>query len=353
MFALTLIAFLLILGLLIFVHEAGHFVSAKMAGIKVEEFGMGFPPRIFGIKRGETIYSLNWIPLGGFCKLLGEEDPSQPRSFASKKPAVRLGVLFAGPLMNAVLPIVLLTIAFMVPRQVVVGDVKIGEVAPNSPATEAGIEPGDTVLKVNGTSIQNIGDVIYAVHLKMGEEITFELVDTDGNTKKAAVVPRWDPPEGEGAVGIGMEMVNTREESQLYPFWDAVPQSISTIGETFVLMRNEITSWFVQKRAPEVAGPVGIFQLTGEVSEAGPSYLIQFAAFLSINLAIINILPLPALDGGRIVFVLLEVVRRGKRVSPKTEALVHLTGFALLIGLILVISYYDILRVIRGESLTP
>ncbi len=198
MFALVLLAFLLILGLLIFVHEAGHFITAKMAGIKVEEFGMGYPPRLFAFRRGETEYSLNIIPLGGFCKMLGEEDPSQLRSFASKKPAVRLGVLFAGPLMNAVLPIVLLTIAFMVPRQVVVGEVKIGEVAPNSPAAESGIKPGDTVLKVNGTSIQNIGDVIYAVHLKMGEEITFELVDTDGNAKEAVVVPRWDPPEGEG-----------------------------------------------------------------------------------------------------------------------------------------------------------
>jgi regulator of sigma E protease len=118
-------------------------------------------------------------------------------------------------------------------------------------------------------------------------------------------------------------------------------------------MRNEVTSWFVQKKAPEVAGPVGIFQLTGEVREAGPSYIIQFTAFLSLNLAIVNILPLPALDGGRIVFVLLEVVRRGKRVSPRTEGMIHYIGFAMLIALILVISYFDIVRVVSGESLSP
>ena len=351
MFVVTLIIFLLILGLLIFVHEGGHFLVAKLSGIKVEEFGMGFPPRIFGIRRGETIYSLNWIPLGGFCKMLGEEDPSAPRSFASKRPVVRLATLAAGPLMNAILPIVLLTIAFMVPRQVVVGDVVIDQVVADSPAAEAGIVPGDTVLSINGNSIQNIGDVIYDIHLKMGEKITLELKGADGNLKTATLVPRWNPPPNEGAVGIAMTMGNTGNVSQSYPFWKAVPKSVSSIGDTFVLMRNEITSWFVQKKAPEVAGPVGIFQLTGEVREAGPSYIIQFTAFLSLNLAIVNILPLPALDGGRIVFVLLEVVRRGKRVSPRTEGLIHYVGFAMLIALILVISYFDILRVVRGESL--
>jgi regulator of sigma E protease len=353
MFVVTLIIFLLILGLLIFVHEGGHFIVAKLSGIKVEEFGMGFPPRIFGIRRGETIYSLNWIPLGGFCKMLGEEDPSAPRSFASKRPAVRLATLAAGPLMNAILPIVLLSIAFMVPTQVVVGDVVIDQVSADSPAAEAGIVPGDTVISINGNSIQNIGDVIYDIHLKMGEKIILELKGADGNLKTATLVPRWNPPPGEGAVGIAMTMVNTGNVSQSYPFWEAVPKSISSIGDTFVLMRNEVTSWFVQKKAPEVAGPVGIFQLTGEVREAGPSYIIQFTAFLSLNLAIVNILPLPALDGGRIVFVLLEVVRRGKRVSPRTEGLIHYVGFAMLIALILVISYFDILRVIRGESLSP
>ncbi len=353
MFVVTLIIFVLILALLIFVHEGGHFIVAKLSGIKVEEFGMGFPPRIFGIKRGETIYSLNWIPLGGFCKMLGEEDPSAPRSFASKKPAVRLAVLAAGPLMNAILPIVLLSIAFMVPRQVVVGDVVIEQVVANSPAAEAGIEPGDILLSINGDFIENTGDAIYDIHLKMGEKITLELKDTEGNLKTATLVPRWDPPEGEGAVGIAMTMENTENVSKRYPFLEAVPKSISSIKDTFVLTRNEITSWFVQEKAPEVTGPVGIFQLTGEVEDAGPSYIIQFTAFLSLNLAIVNILPLPALDGGRIVFVLLEVVRRGKRVSPRTEGMVHYIGFIMLIGLILVITYFDISRVIRGESLSP
>ena len=353
MIIVTIIVFILVLGLLIFVHELGHFVAARLVGVKVEEFGMGFPPRIFAIKRGETEYSLNLIPLGGFCKLLGEEDPSEPRSLASKRPLTRLFVLGAGPMMNAVLPIVLLSVAFMIPRQVVVGDVRIEEVAPNSPAAEAGIEPGDTVLSINGQSIRNIGDVIYDTHLSLGDETTLELEGSDGSTKVVTLVPRWDPPEGEGAMGVSLSLVNTYEISESYPFWEAVPKGAVTLWETFGLLRNEVRSWFAKGTAPQVGGPVAIFQLTGEASEAGPSYLLQFAAFLSLNLARINLFPLPALDGGRIVFVLLEVVRRGKRVSARTEGFVHLVGFAMLIGLMLVITYVDISRAIRGESLVP
>ena len=353
MIVVTIIVFILVLGLLIFVHELGHFVAARLVGVKVEEFGMGFPPRIFAIKRGETEYSLNLIPLGGFCKLLGEEDPSEPRSLASKRPLTRLFVLGAGPMMNAVLPIVLLSVAFMIPRQVVIGDVRIEEVAPNSPAAEAGIEPGDTVLSINGQSIRNIGDVIYDTHLSLGDETTLELEGSDGSPKVVTLVPRWDPPEGEGAMGISLSLVNAYEISESYPFWEAVPKGAVTLWETFGLLRNEVRSWFAKGTAPQVGGPVAIFQLTGEASEAGPSYLLQFAAFLSLNLAIINLFPLPALDGGRIVFVLLEVVRRGKRVSARTEGFVHLVGFAMLIGLMLVITYVDISRAIRGESLVP
>jgi len=347
----TIIVFILILGLLIFVHELGHYVAARLTGVKVEEFAMGYPPRLFAVKRGETEYSINLLPLGGFCKLLGEEDPSEPRSLASKRPLVRLFVLGAGSFMNAVLPIVLLSIAFMIPRQVVLGDVRIEEVAPNSPAAEAGIEKGDTILSINGQSVGNIGDLIYDTHLSLGEETTLEIEGVDGSQKTVTLVPRWDPPEGEGAMGVSLKLVNTYEISESDPFWEAVPKSATTLWDTFELLRNEVRSWFAKGTAPQVGGPVAIFQLTGEASEAGPSYLLQFAAFLSLNLAIINMFPLPALDGGRIVFVLLEVARRGKRVSARTEGFVHLIGFAMLIGLMIVITYVDILRVIRGESL--
>ena len=353
MIIVTIIIFILVLGVLIFVHELGHYVTARLAGVKVEEFGIGYPPRMFAIKRGETEYSLNWIPIGGFCKLLGEEDPSAPRSLASKGAFTRIVVLGAGSMMNAVLPIVLLTIAFMIPRQVVVGDVVINDIAPDSPAQEAGIEQGDIILSINGEEIRNIGDVVYTTHLSLGQETDLELKNIAGQTEEITLIPRLDPPEGEGAMGVALVLENAYEISESYPFWEAVPKSATTLGETFVLIRNEVRSWFARGTAPQVGGPVAIFQLTGEASEAGPSYLLQFAAFLSLNLAIINLFPLPALDGGRIIFVLIEVARRGKRVSPRTEGLVHLVGFIMLIGFMILITYVDIVRVIRGESLVP
>jgi regulator of sigma E protease len=353
MIALTIIAFILILGVLIFVHELGHFVAARLVGVKVEEFGMGYPPRLFAIKRGETEYSINLFPIGGFCKLLGEEDPTAPRSLASKKPVARLFVLGAGSAMNALLPIVLLTIAFMVPRTVIVGDVVIQEVAVESPAQEAGIGIGTTILSVDGVPVRNIGDVIYETHLHLGSETVYEVMDAEGNLRSVTLVPRFNPPEGQGPVGVSLTMLNLAEVSESYPFWKAVPMAGENLWETFGLIRNEVKRWFVNKAPPELTGPVGIFQLTGEASQAGPSYLIQFAAFLSLNLAIINLFPLPALDGGRIVFVILEVIRRGKRVSARTEAIVHFVGFVMLIGLMLVITFYDIVRVISGESLVP
>jgi regulator of sigma E protease len=353
MIVVNIIVFLLILGLLIFVHELGHFVTARMSGVKVLEFGMGYPPRLFGIKRGETLYSINAIPLGGFCKLLGEEDPSDARSLASKSALKRLIVLGSGSAMNALLPIALLTIAFMIPATVVIGDVVVQEVAADSPAEEAGVEAGDVIVGMNGDAVENIGDVVYSSHLSLGDDTILELRDVEGGTRSVTLVPRWDPPEGEGAMGVALVLENPEESSESYPPWEAIPKSVTTLGETFELLRNEVRSWFAKGTAPEVGGPVAIFQLAGEASEAGPSYLLQFAAFLSLNLAIINLFPLPALDGGRIVFVLLEVVRRGKRVSPRTEGLVHLIGFAMLITLMVVITYVDIVRAIRGESLVP
>jgi regulator of sigma E protease len=226
-------------------------------------------------------------------------------------------------------------------------------VAADSPAEEAGVESGDVIVGMNGDAVENIGDVVYSSHLSLGDDTILELRDVEGGTRSVTLVPRWDPPEGEGAMGVALVLENPEESSESYPPWEAIPKSVTTLGETFELLRNEVRSWFAKGTAPEVGGPVAIFQLAGEASEAGPSYLLQFAAFLSLNLAIINLFPLPALDGGRIVFVLLEVVRRGKRVSPRTEGLVHLIGFAMLITLMVVITYVDIVRAIRGESLVP
>jgi len=350
---ITIVAFLGILVVLIIAHELGHFITAKASKVKVQEFGLGFPPRLFGVKRGETVYSLNAVPLGGFIKMAGEEDPNVPGSLASKSIGTRLLVLSAGSLMNLILPLFLFSIAFMIPHNLVMGQVGVEEVAPNSPAARAGIEAGDTILSVNERPVNNIGDLHRYILLNMGKETTILIQHSDSTTEEVQVIPRWKPPEEQGATGILVHLSNPTVVRQHEPFWSAIPMGVRDCIETLVLFKNEIMRWFIGTTAPQVVGLVGIAQLTGEVAKAGISPLLEFAAFISINLAIINIFPLPALDGGRIVFVLLEVVRRGKRIAPKTEGLVHLIGFALLIGIILLVTYQDILNIISGNSIIP
>jgi len=349
----TIVAFLAVIAVLIIAHELGHFFTAKAAGVRVEEFGLGYPPRLLGLKRGPTTYSLNAIPLGGFVKMAGEEDPKVPDSLASKSIGTRLLVLSAGSIMNALLPIILFSIAFMIPHDIVVGQVLVEEVAPGSPAEMAGIEAGDTIISTNGKEINNNVDLSRYIQLNLGQEIAILVEHSDLSQEEVRLVPRWQPPQDEGAIGVAVRTNEPTTVSQSEPFWRAIPLGVNECIETFILFKNAILSIFLGTVDLEIGGPVAIAQITGEVAQAGISPLLEFAAFLSINLAIINILPLPALDGGRIVFVLLEWVRRGKRISPKKEGLVHLIGFAMLMGLILAITYQDIVRIISGDSLIP
>jgi regulator of sigma E protease len=340
--------FIGILAGLILAHEFGHFITAKAFRVEVKEFGLGFPPRIIGRKRGETIYSLNAIPLGGFTKLAGEEDPEAPRSLAGKPTGIRLLVLSAGSLMNFLAPLALFTIAFMVPHNVVMGKVVVDEVAPNSPAAAAGINDGDTIISINDKSVNNTGDLQRYIQLNLGREIEITVTHDNLNQESFRLVPRWRPPEGEGAIGVAVTTVDATTVRQSEPAWRAVPLGAETCVETFVLFKNGLLSMITGATPVEVRGPVGIAEMTGEVARAGLSPLLEFTAFLSINLGLINIFPLPALDGGRIAFVLLEKARGGKRIAPRTEGLIHLIGFALLIGVIIAITYNDITRIISG-----
>ena len=350
---LTVVAFVGVLVVLIIAHEMGHFVTAKAFGVKVEEFGLGFPPRLFGVRRGETLYSFNALPLGGFVKMAGEEDPTGPRTLASKPILTRLLVLSSGSLMNALLPLLLFSIAFMVPHNVVVGQVMIEKVVPNAPAARAGIEAGDTLLRINDKPVRNTGDVYRYIHINLGKKTTLLVKHSDSTTESIRLIPRWKPPEGQGATGIAIRTLNPTVIRQSEPFWKAIPMGVREVLETLGIFKNAIITMIIGVAPVAVAGPVGIAQMTGEVARAGFSPLLQFAAFLSINLAIINMLPIPALDGGRIVFVLLEWVRRGKRVSPRVEGVIHMVGFAMLIGLILIVTYQDIIRIVSGGSLLP
>jgi regulator of sigma E protease len=352
---ISIVTFLIVLVVLVIAHELGHFVTAKARGVAVIEFGLGFPPRIWGIKRGETLYSINALPLGGFVKLAGEEDPRVNRSLAGKGYGTRILVLSAGSLMNILLPIVLFSIAFMLPHSLYTAPVTIEAVAPGSPAAYAGIEAGDTIVNINGNKINNSADVRRWIQLNLGKETTMTLKKADSTEQKVKVIPRWNPPEGQGSTGIVMAaltqppLVTSRSE----PFWRAIPLGVTECWQTLILFKNEIIHWIIGATAPQVTGPVGMAEMTGQVVQSGFSPLLEFAAFISINLGIVNILPLPALDGGRIAFVLLEMIRGGRRVSPKTEGIIHAIGFMLLIGLMVLVTFGDISNWVTTGSALP
>ena len=350
---ISIVSFVIVIIVLVLAHELGHFITAKLSRVRVEEFGLGFPPRLISRKWGETRYSLNAIPLGGFVRMSGEENPDVPGSLAGKGIGTRLLVLSAGSIMNFLLPLFLFSIAFMIPHNVVSGQVMIGGVDPDSPAAATSIEPGDIILNINEHMVNNLGDLHRYIQLNLGREITMLVEHTNSTKESIQVIPRWRPPEGRGAIGIIATTANATVIHQSEPFWRAIPSGVVACVETFILFKNEIISMIVGTSPVSVTGPVGIAQITGKIAQTGISPLLEFAAFLSINLAIINLFPLPALDGGRIVFVLLEAARRGKRISVKKEGLTHAIGFALLMAAILAITYQDILRIINGDSLIP
>ncbi len=350
---ITIVIGLAVLSVLIIAHELGHFFTAKASGVRVDEFGLGFPPRLLSVRRGETRYSLNAVLLGGFVKMAGEEDPKVPRSLASKSIGTRLLVLSAGSLVNLILPLLMLSIAFMIPHNLVIGQVVVEEVAPASPAAMAGIRPGDTLLSVNEKPVNNSVDLVRYVRLNIGKEITILVKHGDSTTEAVRVIPRWKPPEGQGATGVLVNMSNPTIVRQSHPFWKAIPLGVVACIEAFGIFKNGIISMIIGAVPVDEMTLVGVAQITGEIAKTGISPLLEIAAILSLILGIGNIFPLPALDGGRIAFVLLEWVRRGRRVPPKIEGLVHLIGFAMLMGLTLAIIYQDIVRIISGESLIP
>ncbi len=347
----SLLPFLGIIIVLVLVHESGHFIAAKISRVKVLEFGVGFPPRIAAFKFHETEYSLNALPLGGFVRMFGEEDPSEPGSLASRPKRLRLFVLSAGALSNFLFAILLFTASFIIPHEVSVGRAMITGVEANSPAQAAGLQSGDIVYSIDGRNAQNTSDAIYDINLHLGEMVKMtvkrgtEFVDVN-------VKARWSPPSGQGPTGITIAPQYPFTESQSYAPWTALGLGWRETFDSLTMARNQVIAWVKGATTPQVTGPVGIVQATGEVvKEAGWKSLIEFMGLISINLAVVNILPFPFLDGGRIVFVLVEVLRRGRRVAPEKEALVHLAGLAVIMTFVVVISYFDIARIIHGQSI--
>lgn len=354
----TILLFIVVLGLLVFVHELGHFTMAKKMGMKVEEFGFGFPPRIAGWKRGDTIYSINWIPLGGFVKIKGEsgEDRDHPDSFASKPAWRRFIVLVAGVVMNLLLAVVLLSIGFMMGLPSVVDDqtpasatvrderIRIARVLEESPAMEAGIEPGQTLAAIDGRTFETADDARMYIERHSDDGLTFTMQKDDGSFYEATMTGR--ELSEEQIFGVGVGLIKTGLVS--FPVHEAIYQgtvatgvfTVEVVKAFYGLIKNLVIG---QGVSVELSGPVGIAVLTGEVAALGLVYLLQFTAILSINLAVINILPFPALDGGRVLFLIIEKALR-RPVDQRIEAVVHNLGFLLLMILVVLVTYRDIVR---------
>jgi regulator of sigma E protease len=425
---LTILGFFVVLGPLILFHEFGHFIGAKLTGVRVEEFGLGWPPRllrlwtsptrmtiggaavvtprnfrvpsrleigqtvevttapktdgVYALKRlrvlnpdkedvsptlevmdqevrirGDvtdldpgTIYSLNWIPLGGFCRMTGEEDPSDPRSLAAQPKRERLAVLLGGPVTNLILAVLLFTAAFMtgIPQPTKT-QVTILDVTPGSPAAEAGLQPEDIILEANQEVMGDTGQLVDYINAHAGQTIVLT-VERDGETFEQEVYIR-PQPQPEGRVGIrifdqGIEFV-TRRSSFASSLGQGVDQFLFSVKQLFqlpaMLIRGQVSAEEVKP-----VGPLGISQWAGDAIERSSQQqswftIIFFAGAISMALGVSNLLPLPALDGGRILFVLIEAVR-GRRIDPAKEGLVHLIGMALLLGLMLLVTIQELMN---------
>ena len=352
---ITILIFFAVLLALVIVHEWGHFYAAKKTGMEVEEFGFGFPPRMFSVKKGGTRYSFNWFPLGGFVKIKGENgDDTGPGSFSSKSKRSRLLVLSAGVIMNMVLAWVLLSLALGIGTPQALSDkngsanssdhrVIISAVAPSSPAANAGIQGGDVILEINGEQISEVQDVQKFTRENTEREITV-VADREGQRLEFKLTPRANPPTGEGATGV--QLVEVADVS--YPWYEAAWRGLALTWDytklTVMGFGQIIGQLFTEEKIQgEVTGPIGIAVLTGKFAKMGIAPLFQFAAILSINLAIINALPIPALDGGRIAFLGYEAIRR-KKPHVKIEQWAHAVGFVLLLLLMLIVTVRDVGR---------
>ncbi len=359
---LTAITFFVILTILVLIHELGHYAVARIVGVRVEEFGLGLPPRIWGKKVGNTVYSLNWLPIGGFVRLAGEDaeahDPKLAKTakyrefFWARSKKERSAILVAGVFMNFILAVVITAALLVTGVKEPSGKVHVEKVVVNSPAAAAGLREGDIILSVAErphapTPIKAPAELISFVKDNAGREIVL-IIQREGKTSSVSVTPRREVPPGEGPLGVAVSDMMTKR----YSLKEA-PLKALTIN--VMRMRDMVTSlggtvWrLITLRPPEsdVAGPIGIAQVTGQAVKFGWAAVLEFASILSLNLAVLNILPIPALDGGRLAFVFLEKIL-GKKVRPAFEKSTHQIGMLILLGLIVLVSINDILRLVRG-----
>ncbi len=438
-----------ILAVLILVHELGHYFAARWCGVKVEEFGIGIPPRLYGRERNGVIWSINAIPFGGFVRVKGEDaGDMSPDSMNSKPPLQRAFFLTAGVIMNLLLAIVLMIavvgIQGLPHSSVYIGN-QPGSVVSGSPAAKAGWQPGDRIVSINGDTVETTNDVSEWTSSHRGDTLTF-VIERGGELITTQVVPRKDPPKGQGAVGVGLSnytngrvtietvtdgsaaatagiqsgdviteingrvvddgfvidtelrrfqgfsvpVIVDRDGARLsttlaVPTFTRTDKPMETVGfgtvkftplyekvpalkviprgfqeaydTTKQMVKGLIDTFTNTDRLRDVSGPIGMGQATSEIVDSStlPLWvtLAQIAMVLSLNLAVLNLLPFPALDGGRLVFVVIEMLRGGRKIAPEKEGMIHFAGIVVLLGVMFVVAFSDIQRLVEGRSLIP
>ncbi len=352
---ISIIIFIIILGIIVFVHELGHFVAAKLSGMRVDEFGFGFPPRLFGVKRGGTIYSINAIPLGGFVKIKGEggEEAMDTDSFASKSIPRRIVVILAGVTMNIILAFVLFTIGFSVgvpqaldalPKGAIVSDrtVRIGTILPGSPADKGGVLSGDIVTSLDGTAVADAEALRSAIRSGSGD-IKLEVL-RDKIPTELTIAPTVLKETNNRGIGVELMDVGTVRFPWYWAPVRGIEATVNTLWSIVLSFYTLISGLVIgHGLSSDVSGPVGIAVITGQAVKIGFRYLLEFTALLSLNLAVVNAIPFPALDGGRFFFLIIETLR-GRAVSRKIEGVAHQVGFTLLMLLIVAITYRDLVK---------
>ena len=349
--------FIISLATIILLHELGHFITAKFFKVKVEEFGIGFPPRILKLKYQDTIYSINAIPLGGFVKFSGDENPDHPDSLESKPAYQRFIIIASGPLINLLLAIILFSSIYMIPRDSIYGTVIVESIIPDSPAQMSGILAGDSINLINGENIKSPYQIEYLLNYHQNSYLDWEIVRNNENITYE-LRPRYDRIQKKFMVGINLSIVDPYKETVNYNVFQSLIKGSRTMIDYIIMTKNEISSAISGTKPLLVAGPIGMAQAYEELnSENNFSvkqkilFTINLMAIINLTLAIFNFLPIPALDGGRLFFILIEMITGEKRVSMTTERLIHVAGFFTLIMLAIIISWADLMRIFNGQSI--
>jgi len=351
---LSILLFILVLGLLIFVHELGHFLAARRSGVAVEEFGFGFPPRMVGIRRGPTIYSLNWIPFGGFVRMQGEQEDvtARPDSFVAATWWKKIIILLAGVTMNVLLAIVLLSVCFgvgivadpeLAPKDglAITSPVKtIAIVSDGLPAAVSGLRTGQEIVSINGKNYTSSEQLIEDVQAQKYPPLS---VIVRSDTGEETLTITATTVENTQRYGLGLQA----QTIVRYPWWIApwygVKATGQAISQTFAGFGQLVAGLTKGQVSQDLTGPIGIAVLTDQVRQLGAVSVLQFMALLSVSLAVLNILPLPALDGGRAMFVIITKLT-GRTIQQRTEAIIHAVGFYALIALVFFITIQDVQR---------